>query len=192
MNSSRSDSLMTTVLIFDKNGRRRTLGQHEVESASPSLPCLKIVLQQLNAKWFDDELFSNGQNLTSVPMGNVQKVEKVANSDRENQKITLEFLTSLTKVFNSTTNKLPPPPCLGIWDLFRLWKYDLDDWFWINYPMLGSADLEMEVLNEPRLLHRTHLLYLKRYGSAFSMLPSVMRMCSPAEEHLLGAKPRFE
>ena len=181
----KSDHLTTaTVLIFDKSGKRRVHEQQETGSASPLLPGLKIVLRRLNARKFEDELSSNEKSLTSVTAGNI---EEAVDSDHEINKITRKFLVGLYK---SNTNKVPTPPCLGIWELFRLWKHDCDDWFWINDPILGSAKLEMEVMNEPRLLHRSHMLYLTTYGSAFSILPSAMRMKCPSEGHLLGANPR--
>lgn len=183
-NPPRSDHLMATVLIFDKSSKRHVHEQQETESASPVLPGLKIVLRRLNARKFEDELSSNEKSQTCVTPGNV---EEAAEIDHEIDKIARRFFVRLYK---SNTNKVPTPPCLGTWELFRLWKHDCDDWFWINDPILGSAKLEIEVMNEPRLLHRSHMLYLTTYGSAFSILPSAMRMKCPSEEHLLGANPR--
>lgn len=184
-NPLRSDPLMATVFTFDKNGKRRVHKQQETEPASPLLPHLKIVLRQLNARKFDDELSSDEKNSTFATVGNVQEA---ADGDRENDKIILRFVTG---VFNSNTNKVPAPPYLRSWELFGLWKHDCDNWFWINDPILGSAKLEIEVMTEPRLLQRSHMLYLTKYGSAFYMLPSAMRMKSPSEEDLLGSKPEF-
>lgn len=180
----RPDSGMATVFTFDKDGKRRVHEQPDTDEASRSLPCLEIVLRQLNARSFDDELSLNGKDLNSASAG---KVQETADSDPEADNIIRRFVVG---VFKRNTNKVPAPPCLGIWELFGLWKQDSHDWFWINDPVFGGAKLELEVLNEPRLLHRSHMLYLTKYGSAFYILPSAMRMKNLSEEHLQGIKPR--
>lgn len=184
-NTLRSGSVMTTVFTFDKSGKRCVHKQPEIDEASPSLPCLKIVLRQLNARRFDNELSSNEKDLNFATAG---KVQENVDSDLEAKKIIYKFVFGVLK---RNTNKVPAPPCLGIWELFELWKQDGNDWFWTNDPIFGSAKLEMEVLDEPRLLDRSHMLYLTKYGSTFYMLPSAMRMKNLSEEHLQGTKPRY-
>lgn len=184
-NTLRSDSVMTTVFTFDKNGKRCVQKQPETDEASPSLPCLKIVLRQLNARRFDNELSSNEKDLNFATAG---KVQENVNSDPEVNKILRKFGLGLVM---RNTNKVPAPPCLGIWELFELWKQDGNDWFWTNNPIFGGAKLEMEVLNEPRLLDRSHMLYLTKYGSTFYILPSAMGMKNLSEELLQGTNPRY-
>lgn len=183
-NTLRSDSVMTTVFTFDKNGKRCVHEQPETDEASQSLPCLKIVLQQLNARRFDNELSLDNKDLDFAPASNVQEP---ADSETEAEKIIRRFVVGVVK---RNTNRVPAPPYLGIWELFKLWKQDGDDWFWINDPKFGVAKLEMEVLDEPRLLHRSHMLYLTKYGSAFYILPSAMRMKNFSKEHLQGKNLR--
>lgn len=185
-NTLRPDTVMTTVFTFDKDGKRRVHGQPDIDEASPSLPCLEIVLRQLNARSFDDELSLNGKDLTSAT---ASKVQETADDDPEVDNIILRFVVGM---FKKNNNKIPTPPYLGIWELFGLWKQDGHDWFWINDPVFGGAKLEIEVLEEPRLLDRSHMLYLTKYGSAFYILPSAIRMKNLSEKHLQGTKSRSE
>ena len=180
------DSVMTTVFTFDKNGKRCVHEQFEIEETSPLLPCLKIVLRQLHARRFDNELLSDKKNLAFATEGNAQEA---ADSDAEGDKIARSFFLGM---FTRNTNKVPAPPYLGIWELFGLWKQDGNDWFWINDPIFVGENLEMEVLYEPRLLRRSHILYLTKYGSAFCVSPSAMRMKILSEKHLQGINPRSE
>lgn len=185
-NTLRPDSVMTTVFTFDKNGKRCVHEQSEIKETSPLLPCLKIVLRQLHARRFDNELLSDKKNLAFATAGNAQEA---ADSDAEGEKITRSFVL---RMITRNTNKVPAPPYLGIWELFALWKQDCNDWFWINDPMFVGENLEIEVLDEPRLLRRSHMLYLTKYGSAFCISPSAMRMRNLSEKYLQGTNPRSE
>ena len=184
-NTLRSDSVMTTVFTFDKNGKRCVHKQSETDEASPSLPCLKIVLRQLNAKRFDNELSSDEKDSNFATAG---KVQENVNNDLEAEKFFQKFVIGMILKKNIM---VPAPSCLGIWELCELWKQDGNNWFWTTDPIFGGAKLEMEVIDEFRLLDRSHMLYLTKYGSTFYVLPSAMRMKNLSEEHLQGTKPRY-